>query len=200
MDMICYCVGQRHNVANGPPKGRLSLFKEGRALGSRDPVDFEEVLRGEEAVAATAGKLQGTSSASSLGSRGVASLGVPEAGSDRGASRHHPSAAPAGLGGLVRLSAPGSLQDDDTDSEAESTLRDTSPLHRFAQSMKGAMSAREAVVEDVPDLASTVVLSASSARQVPKVGRLETMDAFLLTSPRTGQAQMPSPSMAVASC
>jgi hypothetical protein len=194
MDMLCYCVGQRHNVANGPPKGRLSLFHEGRALGSRDPVDFGEVLRGEEAVAATAGKIQGTSSASSSGSRGVASPGVREAGSDRGASRHHPSATPGSPAGLGVAA-----QDDDTDSEAESTLRDTSPLHRYAQSVKGAMSAQEAVVEDAPDLASTVVLAAGSARQVPKVGRVETLDAFLLASPRNGQAQMPSPSMAVAS-
>lgn len=197
MDMLCYCVGQRHSVTSGPPKRRLSLFQEGRALGSRDPIDFGEAFRGEEAAVATPGKLQGASSSSSSGGRGVASPGttggVHDAGGDRGASRHHPGTATAGLGVAA--------QDDDTDSEAESTMRDTSPLHRFAESVKGAMSAQEeAPAEDTPDLASAVVLTAGSARQVPKVGRLETLDAFLLTSPRSGQAQIPSPSMAVVGC
>ncbi|CAK0814904.1 unnamed protein product [Prorocentrum cordatum] len=166
MDMLCYCVGQRHNVASGPPKRRLSLFQEGRALGP-SPTGFREALHGGEAVVATAGKFQG-------------------------ASRYHLSTAPAGVGIAE--------QDDDTDSDAESTLRDTSPLHRFAQSVKGAMFAQEALREDAPDLASAVVFAAGAARQAPKVGRLETLDAFLIASPRGGQVQLPSPNMAVAGC
>lgn len=199
MDMLCSCAGQRHSVASGPPQKRLSLFQEGRALGSRGPIDFGEVLRGEEAVVTTAGEVQGTSSASSSGSRGVAGPGAPstaggirEAGSDGGASRHHPSTAPAGPGVAA--------QDDDTDSETESTLRDSGQLRQFAQSVKGAMSAQEVLMEDAPDPAYTVVLTAGSARQVPKICRLESLDEFLLTSPRDDQAQIPSTSIVVANC
>mmetsp|Transcript_81868 Transcript_81868/g.231775 ORF Transcript_81868/g.231775 Transcript_81868/m.231775 type:complete len:196 (-) Transcript_81868:20-607(-) len=195
MDMLCYCVGQRHNVASGPPKRRLSLFQEGRALGP-SPTGFREALHGGEAVVATAGKFQGTSSASGPSSRGAAPLGSAggegEASGDGGASRYHLSTAPAGVGIAE--------QDDDTDSDGESTLRDTSPLHRFAQSVKGAMFAQEALREDAPDLASAVVFAAGAARQAPKVGRLETLDAFLIASPRGGQVQLPSPNMAVAGC
>ncbi|CAK0814903.1 unnamed protein product [Prorocentrum cordatum] len=186
MDMLCYCVGQRHNVASGPPKRRLSLFQEGRALGP-SPTGFREALHGGEAVVATAGKFQGTSSASGPSSRGAAPLGSAggegEASGDGGASRYHLSTAPAGVG-----------------IAEQSTLRDTSPLHRFAQSVKGAMFAQEALREDAPDLASAVVFAAGAARQAPKVGRLETLDAFLIASPRGGQVQLPSPNMAVAGC
>ncbi|CAK0814905.1 unnamed protein product [Prorocentrum cordatum] len=189
MDMLCYCVGQRHNVASGPPKRRLSLFQEGRALGP-SPTGFREALHGGEAVVATAGKFQGTLQWRPV--RRPGSLTSDPYDGRTGASRYHLSTAPAGVGIAE--------QDDDTDSDAESTLRDTSPLHRFAQSVKGAMFAQEALREDAPDLASAVVFAAGAARQAPKVGRLETLDAFLIASPRGGQVQLPSPNMAVAGC